>query len=318
MPELPEVETIARQIAERVRGKTIAAYRSDWAGVAARTLGARVAGRRITGVGRRGKLIVFHLDDDHVLLVSLRMTGRLVYDAAPNGEVDRSLRATFTFHDGTRMRFLDSRKFGRILRVPRGDVALDADAEVRHASLPLHARMGIEPLTEAFTVEWLTAFFARRSRAALKPLLLDQSGIAGLGNIYVGEALWRARVHPTRTAGSLTRAEVARLHEAIVWVLQKGIRLNGATLGFAMGDFADVEGRRGGMQREFTVYARAGEPCPRPGCGRAIVRTVVGARGTFHCPKCQKEPERGAVHPRRATAKPEAARRSRAGAGEPR
>ena len=124
----------------------------------------------------------------------------------------------------------------------------------------------------------------RRGRAAIKPLLLDQREIAGVGNIYDIEALWRAKIHPLRTAGSLRPAEVARLHEAIRWVLRKGIRYGGAS----RRDYVDARGNEGRMQREFNVYGRAGEPCPR--CGRAVVRTVVGGRGTFHCPRCQRAP----------------------------
>jgi formamidopyrimidine-DNA glycosylase len=144
--------------------------------------------------------------------------------------------------------------------------------------------LGIEPLTARFTTRWLRDFLQRRARSAIKPLLLDQRGIAGVGNIYDIEALWRARIHPLRTAGSLRADEVARLREALRFVLRKGIRLGGAS----RRDYVDARGGQGRMQREFRVYGRAGEPCPR--CGRAIVRTVVGGRGTFHCPRCQRAP----------------------------
>src|SRR5437660_10928100 len=141
-------------------------------------------------------------------------------------------------------------------------------------------------LTEPEPAEGLRARLRRRPRAAIKVLLLDQRAIAGIGNIYAIEALWRARIHPLRKAGTLRTAEVARLHEAIRWALRKGIRLGGAS----RNDYVDARGREGRMQREFQVYARAGEPCPR--CGRAIVRSVIGGRGTFHCPRCQRAPRR--------------------------
>jgi len=149
---------------------------------------------------------------------------------------------------------------------------------------PLHASLGQEPLARGFTVPWLRALLRRRPRAAIKVLLLDQRAIAGIGNIYAIEALWRARIHPLRKAGSLRNDEIVRLHEAIRWALRKGIRLGGAS----RNDYVDARGNKGRMQREFQVYSRAGEPCPR--CGRAIVRTVVGGRGTFHCPRCQRTP----------------------------
>src|SRR5438093_673172 len=133
----------------------------------------------------------------------------------------------------------------------------------------------------------LRALLHRRPRAAIKVLLLDQRAIAGIGNIYAIEALWRARIHPLRKAGSLRAEEIARLHEAIRWALRKGIRLGGAS----PSDYVDARGNKGRMQREFQVYQRPGEPCPR--CGRAIVRTVVGGRGTFHCPRCQRAPRPG-------------------------
>jgi formamidopyrimidine-DNA glycosylase len=178
------------------------------------------------------------------------------------------------------MRFSDTRKFGRMALVDAA--TLDGSGERRRARMPLHASLGQEPLARGFTVAWLRALLRRRPRAAIKVLLLDQRAIAGIGNIYAIEALWRARIHPLHKAGSLRADEIARLHEAIRWALRKGIRLGGAS----RNDYVDARGNKGRMQREFQVYSRAGEPCPR--CGRGIVRTVVGGRGTFHCPRCQR------------------------------
>ena len=251
----------------------------------ARHFAARLLGRRITAVGRRGKFVVLELEGDEALIVSLRMTGQLLFREAAAAN-DRFVRAALSFEDGTFLRFADTRKFGRMAIVDRADLVdvrrTGRDKKVARA--PLHRSLGIEPLSRRFTVRWLAEMLKRRPRAAIKPLLLDQREIAGVGNIYDIEALWRARIHPLRTAASLRPAEVARLHEAIRWVLRKGIRFGGAS----RRDYVDARGNAGRMQREFNVYGRAGAPCPR--CGRAIVRTVVGGRGTFHCPHCQRAP----------------------------
>jgi len=233
-------------------------------------------------VRRRGKFVVFDLDGGDALVVSLRMTGKLLYGVEDVDE--RYVRGQILFADGTALRFSDTRKFGRMAVVDAA--ALETRTELRRPKMPLHSSLGQEPLARGFTPAWLRALVRRRPRAALKVLLLDQRAIAGIGNIYAIEALWRARIHPLRKAGSLRAAEVARLHEAIRWALRKGIRLGGAS----RRDYVDARGQEGRMQREFQVYARAGEPCAR--CGRAIVRSVVGVRGTFHCTRCQRAPRK--------------------------
>jgi formamidopyrimidine-DNA glycosylase len=284
MPELPEVETIARQLRGLVVDRTISEFESRWIRLTepepAAVVNARLRGRRISGVRRRGKFVVFDLDGGEALVVSLRMTGKLLYGATDVEE--RHVRAEIRFTDGTAMRFSDTRKFGRMAVIDAA--ALDGTRERRRPKMPLHASLGQEPLARGFTVAWLRALLRRRPRAAIKVLLLDQRAIAGIGNIYAIEALWRARIHPLRKAGSLRAEEIARLHEAVRWALRKGIRLGGAS----RSDYVDARGNKGRMQREFQVYSRAGEPCPR--CGREIVRTVVGGRGTFHCPRCQRVP----------------------------
>jgi len=287
MPELPEVETIARQLRDLVIGRRIAAFESFWHRVTepvpAAHFATRLRGREITGVGRRGKFVVLELDGGEALIVSLRMTGKLLFreEGAPD---DTFVRATIGFADGTVLRFSDTRKFGRMAIVDRADLSENGERPRARPGVPLHRVLGIEPLTPRFTTGWLRDFLRLRGRSAIKPLLLDQRGIAGVGNIYDVEALWRARIHPLRTAGSLRPDEIARLREALRFVLRKGIRLGGAS----RRDYVDARGGLGRMQREFQVYDRAGEPCPR--CGRAVVRTVVGGRGTFHCPRCQKAP----------------------------
>ena len=284
MPELPEVETIARQLRGLVVDRTIREFESRWVRLTepepAEVVAARLRGRRISDVRRRGKFVVFDLDGGEALVVSLRMTGKLLYGVEDVDE--RYVRGEIRFVDGTAMRFSDTRKFGRMAVIDAA--TLDGNGKAHRPRMPLHASLGQEPLGRGFTVAWLRALLRRRPRAAIKVLLLDQRAIAGIGNIYAIEALWRAQIHPLRKAGSLRAEEVVRLHEAIRWALRKGIRLGGAS----PSDYVDARGNKGRMQREFQVYARAGEPCPR--CGRAIVRTVVGGRGTFHCPRCQRAP----------------------------
>jgi len=288
MPELPEVETIARQLAKRVTGRTIRSFASDWERITepepVPLIAARLAGRRIEAVRRRGKLVVFALDGGDALCTSLRMTGRFAFRELGRGAPERFTRATFTFTDGTGLDYVDLRKLGRMTLVDLADIVADDAGGERTLKAPLHLAMGREPLGRSFTVAWLRAFLRRRRRAAIKPLLLDQRGIAGIGNIYASEALWRARIHPLRAAGSLKPEEAARLHEAITWVLKKAIRLHGSTLR----TYRDSSGRQGGMQHEFVVYDRADEPCDR--CGAQIRRTVIGARSTYHCPRCQRAP----------------------------
>src|SRR5256884_4654514 len=286
MPELPEVETIARQLRALVVDRTISEFESRWVRLTepepAEVVGARLRGRRISNVRRRGKFVVFDLDGGEALVVSLRMTGKLLFGVADVDE--RYVRGEIRFADGTAMRFSDTRKFGRMAVIDASTLAGNGSA--RRAKMPLHASLGQEPLARGFTVAWLRALLRRRPRAAIKVLLLDQRAIAGIGNIYAIEALWRARIHPLRKAGSLRAAEVARLHEAIRWGLRKGIRLGGAS----RRDYVDARGREGRMQREFQVYSRAGEPCPR--CGRAIVRSVIGGRGPFPPPPGRRPPRR--------------------------
>ena len=286
MPELPEVETIARQLAELVTGRTIAAFASDWVRLTepepVELLAARLAGRRIEAVRRRGKLVVFILDGGDALCTSLRMTGRFTFKELGDAAPERFTRATFTFIDGTALDYVDMRKLGRMALVDAAEIAADDAGGDRTIKAPLHLAMGREPLSRSFTSAWLRAFLRRRRRAAIKPLLLDQRGVAGIGNIYASEALWRAKIHPLRSAGSLAPAEVASLREAITRVLRKAIRLHGSTLR----TYRDSSGKKGGMQKEFVVYDRAGEPCDR--CAAAIARSVIGGRSTYHCPRCQR------------------------------
>lgn len=276
MPELPEVETVARDLAVQVEGRTIVAVeRLDWPRMVevpedlAAFVGA-LAGRRILAVGRRAKWLLIRLDQGLTLALHLRMSGS-VYVPPPDGAPDRHVHLILRLDDGRAIFFHDTRKFGRArLLDAAGMAALDA-------------AHGPEPLEDAFTPATLGERLAGRA-TRLKPLLLDQAVIAGLGNIYVDEALWLARIHPERAAADLARKEVHALHAAIREVLTLSIARKGSTFR----DYRTGYGEAGGNQAFFNVYARGGEPCPR--CGAPIARMMLAQRGTHFCPTCQRAP----------------------------
>jgi formamidopyrimidine-DNA glycosylase len=269
MPELPEVETVARGLQERLPGSTITGAAILWPRTLARPtpdeFQARIAGRRIESVGRRGKYVVIKLDRGY-LLVHLKMSGRLLI--APAGEpLDPHIRATFDLDGGRQLRFRDARKFGRVYLV-------DQPEEIT-------APLGPEPLAGAFSQEEFARLLGRRS-GRLKSMLLNQEFLAGVGNIYADEILFVARLNPLRRADSLTKEEQARLYEAIRSVLQRAIDASGTTLPDR--NYLDGEGRAGEYLAQ--VYGRAGQPCPV--CGTLIERVVIGGRSTHFCPHCQQ------------------------------
>jgi formamidopyrimidine-DNA glycosylase len=272
MPELPEVETVRSMLDPILVGRRLQQVEImderltrpfDPAGVAA-----ALEGQRVLAVGRRGKYLVLRFESGSSLLVHLRMTGgfRRADDANATGS---HVRAVLTLDDGTRVAYRDVRRFGTWLLV-----------EPTEFEGYLAARVGAEPLERGFGPAALAARLAGR-RAPVKAAILDQRTVAGLGNIYADEALWRARVHPLRPAGELTPEEVRQLHRAVRRALEIGIARQGATLR----DYAQPDGRRGSMQLEFRVYGRDGEPCLR--CATPIEKTRVGGRGTWYCPSCQ-------------------------------
>jgi formamidopyrimidine-DNA glycosylase len=274
MPELPEVETIARDLrAAGLVGKTLVCAGIFWPKTLERPSAGefcrRIARNRITAVRRRGKYLVLDLERGGGLLIHLRMSGRLHLVPAATPRLSHE-HAVLSFSDGSDLRFHDTRKFGRICWVPSPDEFLD--------------RLGPEPLEARFTVRRLKAMLGTRSRQ-LKPLLLDQTFIAGLGNIYADEALWEAGLHPLRPSDSLSDAEAARLHRAIRRVLERGLKNLGTSLGTGKANFYSVGRRRGRNRDELRVFRRTGEPCRR--CGTEIRRIVVGQRSTHVCPACQ-------------------------------
>ena len=269
MPELPEVETVARDLRGRIVAARIAGVRSSWArtlrNVNGEELADAVRGRTIDAVGRRGKQLVVELSGGAFLTIHLKMTGQL-FVVPTGGSEDPYVRLVLELDDGREIRFRDIRKFGRI-----GVYMADDD--------PFSA-VGPEPLDAAFT---LRAFRARlRARKGrLKPLLLDQTFIAGVGNIYADEGLWAARLHPLRTVGTLRPADERRLWRELRRILTEAVIRRGSSID----DYTAPDGD-GDMQEHLLVYQRAGEPCFR--CGRAIRRIVVGGRGTHFCSWCQR------------------------------
>jgi formamidopyrimidine-DNA glycosylase len=265
VPELPEVETTAHRLAPDLVGCTITAVRLDWARHTPDPdlLCSLLPGRKVTHVGRRGKFIVIALDpSDRTLLIHLRMSGRLSIVPART-EPDPYAHTVLALEDGRELRFSDTRKFGQLY--------LPADPE------EILARLGPEPLSPEFTPAWLAEALAGRRRA-IKPLLLEQTFVAGLGNIYTDEVLFRAGIDPRRPANSLDEGEVDRLHGAIRGVLREAIDHQGTSL-----DWVYPEG---GMEDRLQVYGRAGEPCVC--CRTTIERIVLGQRGTHFCPSCQR------------------------------
>ncbi len=263
MPELPEVETIVRHCRPCVEGRRIVRFETTWAkNTLPSAAGVRrdLAGRTITALSRRAKFIVFELDDRAHLLVHLRMSGR--FEWANGTPEPLHIRAWWELDSGARLLFCDARKFGRIIHT-RDLAAATAD-------------LGPEPLDRRFTPAKL-AEILRSRRRRLKPLLLDQTAIAGLGNIYTDEALFRAGLHPLRASHRLSDAEITRLHGAIRDILRLAIRNHGTTIDWIYPG--------GWMQRRLQVYGRAGEPCRR--CGTLVMALRVGQRGTHVCPHCQ-------------------------------
>jgi formamidopyrimidine-DNA glycosylase len=276
VPELPEVETIRRQLAPLVEGRVVARLAiadPRWClPLAPEAVLDAVRGRRVQRLARRGKYLVWELEDEAFLLMHLRMTGTLLYDPPPGTPYER---VRWVLDDGHELRFCDPRRFGT------GELALGTPA--RDAFFA--ARLGLEPLEGALTGEALRGM-ARGRRAPVKAFLLDQRRIAGVGNIYADEALFRAGIHPLRPVGSLTRAQCDALAVAVREALAAGVAAGGATID----DFRHVDGVRGAFQNEFLVHLRRGEPCPR--CAAPVVKFVAAGRGTYACESCQPRPRR--------------------------
>jgi formamidopyrimidine-DNA glycosylase len=273
VPELPEVETVRRRLEPALVGRRFEHVEIDDPRLTRpddpAEVAAELTGERVEALERRGKYLVVRFESGRVLLIHLRMTGTLLH-AVPGKPADvPHQRAVVNLDDGSDVVYRDVRRFGTWLLVEPD--ALDSY---------LAQRLGGEPLGRTFTTRSLAASLANR-RAPVKAALLDQRTLAGLGNIYVDEALWRARIHPLRPARELDADEVKALREGIKRALEAGIKRQGATLR----DYRQPDGSAGSMQNEFKVYGRLGEPCDR--CGMLIEKTRVAGRGTWYCPECQ-------------------------------
>jgi len=273
MPELPEVETIRLALEPHLVGRRFERVAIDDTRLVRpfepAAVAAELEGERVSAVERRGKYLIVRFESGRALLIHLRMTGGLRHAAAGSLQEDPHRRAVVKLDDGSDVAYRDVRRFGTWL-------LLEADELGPY----LAQRLGGEPLERTFTARRLGERLAGRS-APVKAALLDQRTVAGLGNIYVDEALWRARIHPLRPAGTITPEELPPLTRAIKDALRTGIARQGASLR----DYSTPDGRRGRMQERFRVYGREGEPCTR--CGTPIDKIRVAGRGTWYCPNCQ-------------------------------
>jgi formamidopyrimidine-DNA glycosylase len=285
MPELPEVETIRGQLSPLVEGRRLVRIEildARWSRpLAPEELEDALEGRRVEQLGRRGKYLVWSFGDDVHLAQHLRMTGAVLHMPAAGSTADpphtrvRLQLGPAGRRAGVRLVIVDPRRFGT------GELLLGSEALESFFA----ARLGLEPFDERFTAEHLRAL-AKGRTAPIKALLLDQRRIAGVGNIYADEALFRAGIHPLRVAGSLSAQQQGRLREGMIAALSAGIDARGASID----DFRHVDGVRGSFQHEFRVHRREGEPCGV--CGRTIVKMVVAGRGTYVCETCQPRPRR--------------------------
>ncbi|NLL43941.1 MAG: DNA-formamidopyrimidine glycosylase [Firmicutes bacterium] len=276
MPELPEVETVRRSLSPVILNQPIKSLNVYYERILQHVSPAQFR-RQLTGscfinLTRRGKYLIFQLDNDLEMVAHLRMTGRLIYFSDAKIELAKHTSAVFGFESGGELRFEDVRKFGTIDLVPRG----------KYEQIKGLSTLGVEPLSQEFTVEHLQELTRKRS-AKIKGLLLDQTKIAGLGNIYADESLFMAGIHPEREAGSLNLRELKKLHQAIVEVLQEAIVGQGTTLR----DYRTGYGREGSFQNKLQIYGKKGEKCPR--CGVDLEYKKVAGRTSHFCPACQRE-----------------------------
>jgi formamidopyrimidine-DNA glycosylase len=292
MPELPEVETVRLGLAPVLVGNRFARVeqrRKDLRFPLPKNFAARLAGRTVEALERRAKYLLARLDNGEVLVMHLGMTGRFSIDRANGYAVKPGVfvheqpptheHIVFHMGDGTSVRYADARRFGSMDLIP-------ADKLQQHA---LFKRLGLEPLSPDFTPEWLASRLKGKA-TPIKAALLDQKLIAGLGNIYVCEALHRAKISPLRLAGTIptkggrSTVKTDALVKSVKSVLGEAVEAGGSSLR----DYRGADGELGRFQHRFKVYGREGKPCPRKGCGGTVRRIVQGGRSTFYCPTCQK------------------------------
>lgn len=292
MPELPEVETVRRGLVDRIIGRIVHSESHDTEKGFPNTpadVQAFLIGAKVTAVRRRAKVLMIDLSTGYSLIIHLKMTGQLVFvapgdrfgaghpnDSLINALPDSSTRVTLTFIDGSVLYFNDQRKFGWVKLIPTEEIAL----------IPFMQKVGPEPLDDAFTPEAFKARFTRRPRTAIKAALLDQSVVAGIGNIYADEALWGAKVHPSRLVNTITDEEFLRIYEEARAVMTLAIEKGGSS----NQNYVNAEGKKGSYMDFARAFRREGLPCPR--CGTLIEKTRVAGRGTHSCPHCQPDPSR--------------------------
>jgi formamidopyrimidine-DNA glycosylase len=288
MPELPEVETVRIGLSQFIPGKKIAHVHFDWpkgfpnaeADVKQFLIGATIA-----AVRRRAKVLLIDMDTKYTLVIHLKMTGQMVYrdskqqfgaghpsDSLVGALPDKSTRVTWTFNDGSQLFFNDQRKFGWVRLIPTVEVE----------QLDFFQKVGPEPLAADFTAKQFAERLHRRAKSGIKAVLLDQTVIAGVGNIYADESLWGAKIHPETKVADISPGKVSTLFEALRDVLRLSIEKGGST----DRNYVNAEGKRGSYLTFANVFRREGKPCPR--CGTTIIKTRVAGRGTHLCPHCQK------------------------------
>jgi formamidopyrimidine-DNA glycosylase len=291
MPELPEVETVRRGLSTLLPGRHVEAVEYDWPKSFPNDradVDRFLVGAEITKIARRAKVLLVELSSKYSLVVHLKMTGQLVFVGPderfgaghPNDSLvgtlpDRSTRVTLTFTDGSRLFFNDQRKFGWMRLMPTAEVV----------NLDFFRKIGPEPLGADFNAKVLEERARRRGGSTIKAVLLDQTVLAGVGNIYADESLWGAQIHPAMRARDLTSAQYRVLYDELVHVLKLAIKEGGST----DRNYVDAEGRKGSYLRFARVFRREGQPCPR--CGTTIVKSKVAGRGTHTCPVCQPDPQ---------------------------
>lgn len=274
MPELPEVETIRRGLIAKVKGKKIAQFEVRLERMLQNgkldEFKKVTEGATIDDIKRRAKVLVFNLSSGLSLLIHLKMSGQLIY-SSPSTPLEKYTHVIFHFSDGNQLRFNDFRQFGYV-KLVKG-TALEEIAELHD--------FGPEPLDEKFTLEVFKSLLAKKPRAKIKPLLMDQAFIAGIGNLYADEILWLAQVKPTRVVNALKDDEKIRIFEGIKKILLEAISHRGSSVDA----YIDVDGKQGGHEPYLKAYRQNGKPCPR--CGAIIERIKLGGRGTHFCPSCQ-------------------------------
>jgi formamidopyrimidine-DNA glycosylase len=290
MPELPEIETIKRDFNQTVKGKvfnSVEILNKKIARFTAETFQKKIKGKRVEASQRFAKILIIRTTGKFGLMIHLKMTGQLIYqtkegESVGGGHPDKLYygrklphkytQIIFRFKDQSQLFFNDLRRFGwiKIINLDQLD------------KLPEIEKLGVEPISKKFTVQYLIDGFNRRSRSNIKNLLMDQSFIAGIGNIYASESLFKAMIDPRRRAGELKEAEIAKLHQAIRYILKKAIRLKGTSID----SYIDLAGQKGGYLPQAYVYGRGGRRCRN--CLAKIKKIRIGNRGTYFCPQCQK------------------------------